>query len=167
MSRKAGVSWRFETANLLLTRFEDTLPMARLITVSLELPDDLLLALGRAARAAGCGPSAYLGAALAAALERPERFVAAERVGQALSRAKCWLDLQRRLRAEGFVLRLIGEEERLWLCLWPENRPLFEAGDLGVDLAGLCLRFRADFPGRGLRIPAPAPPRRRVIHRAA
>lgn len=141
--------------------------MAKMISISVDLPDDLLLALGRASGQAGCQPAEYLRAALGRALLRPGVFDLAERVNESVAFARDWIDLQRRLRSEGFVLRLLGADEVLWLCSWPENHRLCQAADAGVDLAGLCLRFRADFPGRGLHIAKPVPVPKRVTPHAA
>ncbi|MGB3146811.1 MAG: hypothetical protein WBA91_03515 [Paracoccaceae bacterium] len=136
----------------------------------MELAEDLLLALGRAALAANCSPTDFLRAMLAESLRRraigPEDEV--ERISSCLALARDWPDLQGRLRAEGFVMRLKGGPEEgwppgqevLWVCAWPEERPLMRADEIGTDLAGLCLRFRADFPGRGLQIDDPGPVRR-------
>jgi hypothetical protein len=141
--------------------------MAKMISISVDLPDDLLLALGRASRQAGCQPAAYLRAALERALLRPGMFDLAARVNETVALARDWIDLQQRLRGEGFVLRLLGSDEVLWLCSWPENHRLCRAADAGVDLAGLCLRFRADFPGRGLHIAKPVPAPQRATPHAA
>ena len=85
--------------------------MDRTRTVTIDLPEALLFALGQAARTAGCSPSDYLRATLRAALDRtPARLRAEdEAIRHAVHLARDWLDLQRRLRAAGHVLRLAPE----------------------------------------------------------
>lgn len=60
-----------------------------------------------------------------------------------------WLDLQRSLRREGLVLRLSDCGQTLLVNNWPEDRPLMPIEALGLSLEGLCLHFRAPFPGGG------------------
>ena len=60
-----------------------------------------------------------------------------------------WLDLQRTLRREGLVLRLSECGQSLQLHSWPEDRLLMPLSALGLTLEGLCLHFRAPFPGGG------------------
>ena len=72
--------------------------------------------------------------------------------------ASDWLDLQRRLRAEGLVLRQSdeswGAEARIALHDWPGNHFLMWLDETGQSLAELTMRFRAPFPD---------PPRRTAI----
>ncbi|MFN6951532.1 MAG: hypothetical protein ACK4NE_02920 [Albidovulum sp.] len=115
--------------------------------VTIDLPETLLLALGRAARAAGCSPSDYLRAALAAALEpRPARPVSAEgRILHAVRLAADWVDLQHRLREAGFVLRRVPGEG-LTLHTWPVERAVLPLSALGFGETDLTLRFGVGFP---------------------
>ncbi|GGH62124.1 hypothetical protein GVY41_18135 [Frigidibacter albus] len=84
----------------------------------------------------------------------------------AFTEALGWLDLQSRLRAAGFVLRL-GTDGVLALHSWPADHRLIDSAAIGQPLAELTLRFRAAFPGQVLaegaapaagaerRVPAP------------
>lgn len=133
-------------------------------TVTIDLPEALLIALGQAARAAGCSPSEFLRATLRGALDRtPARLRAEDEViRHATHLARDWLDLQRRLRAAGFVLRR-APEGGLAVHSWPRDRPIMRAEDVGLSLAGLVLKFHAPFPGEfrhGL-------PDARMVHRPA
>lgn len=126
--------------------------------VELDLPDDILLALGRAAGTAGCLPSELALGLLRDALirgptnvHRPEALVA-----DAVRLAKGWLDLQARLRRAGFVLRA-SAAAGLWLHTWPDDRALCPAADAGMALDALTLRFGAPFPGGSRRIAGPRP----------
>lgn len=129
-------------------------------TVTIDLPEPLLLALGRVARAAGCSPSAYLRAALRSALDRtPGRTrTEEEEILCAVHLAADWLDLQRRLRTLGFVLRR-APEGLLTVHTWPVERALAPLHALGPGEVALTLRFGAGFPAdmpRGLPHPRPA-----------
>lgn len=75
-----------------------------------------------------------------------ERLVAPLRARLAgdLAHASDWGDLQRRLRARGYVLRAAGGG--LALHDWPGNRRLCKASDLGFSYSRLMSRFRAPFP---------------------
>ncbi|MCB2127951.1 MAG: hypothetical protein KDE03_02445 [Rhodobacteraceae bacterium] len=117
-------------------------------TVTVSLSVDMLRALGRAAETAGCSPSDYLRAVLRSALDRsPARLRPEDEViCQAIHIARDWLDLQRRLRASGYVLRR-APEGGLAVHSWPLDRPIMRLGDLGHSLAALVLKFRAPFPG--------------------
>ena len=128
--------------------------MAKDVPVSVELPDDLLLALGHAARKVCCTPSAYLKAALTAALqEGAGRMPPSSRsIALALELSRDWVDLQSRLRAQGLVLRLRSGE--FWLCDWPFNNQVIPAADAGLALVDLVARFQAPFPG-ALHVPCP------------
>ena len=101
-----------------------------------------------AALAAGISPSAHvenvLRQAYIPAASRPGARLALLRT--AFEAARDWIDLQTRLRRLGYVLRLAGESG-LWLHSWPDDRPLMPADEMGHDLSGLILRFRAPFPG--------------------
>ncbi|HQU66840.1 MAG TPA: hypothetical protein PLI43_01445 [Albidovulum sp.] len=135
--------------------------MERSISVELDLPPALLLALGRAARGAGLRPSDYVAAVLAAAIDRAglRPLGAADIVRQATMAAADWLDLQGRLRRAGFVLRRNGAGD-LMLHDWPLNRPVLPLADLGLSFAALTLQFRAPFPGESFAGPAPPTARR-------
>lgn len=154
--------------------------------VSLNLPADLIAAIGRAARDAGKTPQDMVRAALqhVFAGEVPGQAVrgreglaawnaAAKTAGPplqsapdaaatacalspgtlpftvhlAFAEALGWLDLQSRLRATGFVLRL-GAGGVLALHTWPADHRLLDSADIGQPLADLTLRFRAAFPGQ-------------------
>lgn len=116
--------------------------------VTIDLPEALLIALGQAARIAGCSPSDFLRATLHAALDRtPARLRAEDEViRHAVHLARDWLDLQRRLRGAGYVLRQ-APEGGLAVNSWPLDRPIMRVENLGLSLAGLMLKFRASFPG--------------------
>lgn len=144
--------------------------------VSLNLPVELIAAIGRAARDAGQTPQDLLRATLAhvfagageggAAWQRPapadaptpDRAADAAApalaggappfaVHLAFAEALGWLDLQSRLRAAGFVLRL-GKDGVLALHSWPADHRLIDSAALGQPLEALILRFRAAFPGQ-------------------
>lgn len=117
--------------------------------VSLRLPDDLIDALDRAGRAQGRSPAELVRGLLEAMfLTAPQAVASSDlmRVHAALGAARGWLDLQTRLRAAGFVLRL-SEAAELALHAWPLDRPLVPIEALGTSLPALCIRFHAPFPG--------------------
>lgn len=168
MTRQQGSSFPCKAvAKRGLTRIGQPSVMAEDRTVELELPHRLLLALGRAAESARVRPSAYLCAVLEIALDR-EGFAlpgAEEEVRIALHLATGWPDLQKRLRAQGRVLRA-GEGGELFLHTWPEGRRLLPLALFGESRAGLTLRFATDFPPatplaafRSCRVAAPDQPR--------
>lgn len=132
--------------------------MERSIPVELALPPALLLALGRAARAAGVGPSDYVAAVLAAAVDRAGHcpLAATDIVRQAVLAAADWLDLQSRLRRAGYVLRRnpVGD---LMLHDWPLNRPLLPMADLGHSMTALTVQFQAPFPAEVFTTPMVLP----------
>ena len=127
-----------------------------------DLPEDVLAALGNAAEAAGCRPSDYLNAVLRVFLtDTPPRASGQDEVVRtAIHGAADWLDLQRRLRARGYVLRRVPEGS-LAVHTWPRDRAILRIEDLGYSLAGLVLKFGAAFPGdlSGARRARLAPPR--------
>lgn len=122
--------------------------MARHIPVTVEFSNDMLLALGRAAQFARTTPSDYLRAVLRTALESsPVRLREADDVVRlAIMLASDWLDLQSRLRAANYVLRL-SDKQGLRVHSWPRNQVILPIEDIGHSLAGLALRFAAPFPG--------------------
>ncbi len=124
--------------------------MAEDITVTLDLSEDLLLALGRAADRAGPRPTDYLRQLLALALDRPDRMRGRrdEALRLALGQAADWPDLQRRLRAQGCVLRDDGAGG-LNVCSWPLERVLLPVHSLGTTREALVLRLGADLPPDG------------------
>jgi hypothetical protein len=136
--------------------------MERSISVELDLPPALLLALGRAARRAGLTPSDYVASVLAAAVERADfpPIGTADVVQQALMAASDWLDLQCRLRRAGYVLRRDPAGD-LMLHDWPLNRPLLPMADLGHGMAGLTVQFQAPFPAEVFTAPVTLPLARR------
>jgi len=136
--------------------------MSRSIAVTVELPETMLRSLGQMARAAGVSPTSYLRSVLATALGEPGTPTAARTVGRIISLSQDWLDLQRRLRGAGYVLRR-GADGALMLHDWPLNRPILPLDELGYSLAALKLGFRAEFP---VDI-APSPPSRKTPRRAA
>ena len=120
--------------------------MAKDIPVTLDLPEELLCALGHAASRAKCPPSDYLRRALGALLgDRPPGPGDRVRQALALALAHDWLDLQRQLRASGHVLRFCGGGG-LVLNSWPVERPLMPLAALGYRAEDLVLRFGAAFP---------------------
>lgn len=76
-----------------------------------------------------------------------ERLVAPLRARLAgdLATARDWDDLDRRLRAKGYVLRAAGGG--LALHDWPAGRRICKASELGFSYARLMRRFGAPFPG--------------------
>ncbi len=126
--------------------------MAQEIPVSVSLPRDLLVMLGRAAGRAGRAPGDYLCSLLAVTLEptapMPDETDRALRL--ALRLATDWPDLQHRLRVAGHVLRpLDAPEGELSLCCWPLERPLMPLTALGTSRRALTLRFGLAFPPQG------------------
>lgn len=117
-------------------------------SLSVDLPDDVLAALGNAADAAGCQPSDYLHAVLRVVLtDAPARATGEEEVIRtAIHRASDWLDLQRRLRSKGYVLRRVADGG-LAVHTWPRDKAIRRLDDLGYSLAGLVLKYGATFPG--------------------
>lgn len=140
----------------------DASAMTRSIRIAIDLPEALLRSLGHAARGADVTPTDYLVAALAASLDGAARRSQEETVRCIIGTSKDWLDLQRRLRGAGYVLRRAAAD-RLTLHDWPLNRPLLPLEDLGDSLAGLTLRFGAPFPTDV----SPLAPARRPVRRAA
>jgi len=163
-------------------------PIMRL--VSLNLPVELIAAIGRAARDAGQTPQDLVRSTLhhvfagnpAGPREQLQEDVQAKdqqgfappgtaapppspdtlppfAVQLAFAEALGWLDLQSRLRAAGFVLRL-GSDGVLALHSWPADHRLIDSAALGQPLAELTLRFRAAFPGQVLAGRAPEGERR-------
>ena len=78
-----------------------------------------------------------------------ERLVAPLRARLAgdLANARDWDDLDRRLRAKGYVLRPAGGG--LALHDWPGDRRICKASELGFSYSRLMRRFGAPFPGHG------------------
>ena len=76
-----------------------------------------------------------------------ERLVAPLRARLAadLAAADGWADLDRRLRARGYVLRAAGGG--LALHDWPDDRRICKASELGFSYSRLMRRFRAPFSG--------------------
>lgn len=117
-------------------------------SLSVDLPDDILAALGNAADAAGCHPSDYLNAVLRVFLtDAPSRATGQDEViRSAIHGATDWPDLQRRLRAKGYVLRR-APDGGLAIQTWPRGRAILRIEDLGYSHAGLVLKFGGAFPG--------------------
>lgn len=135
--------------------------MAKDRTITLRLPENLLLAAARAARVEEMTAGDFIRAAVA---DRVAEFAGGRRdaVGalrRALRRdfsaAADWLDLQRRLRAQKLVLR--AWEGEVWLMTWPVERRLVPLCRLGVTAADLTLLYRAPFPAHGGEAPKPKP----------
>lgn len=123
--------------------------MAKAVPVTIELSEDLLLALGRLAQVHGSLPSQELLWILHAALLPSPSLP--ERMARICVTAVGWVDLQHRLREEGFVLRQYGSQD-LKLCSWPKIRPLMEAREAGFDPQELTLRFGSRFPSLAHRV---------------
>jgi hypothetical protein len=121
-------------------------------SVTIRIPEALLAAAIRAARAEEMTAAEFIRAALTDRLADPagEGDPAAE-IGRVLRRqfaeAGDWPDLQRRLRAKGFVLREAAGE--LWLFTWPVERRLVRLERIGPGREDLTLHFRAPFPCHG------------------
>lgn len=124
--------------------------MAKDIPVTLDLSPEVLLALGRAAQRFGRRPGDHLALLLRSALEMscPMRGHRAEEVQCALAEADDWPDLQRRLRAMGYVLR-VGAGSELRLCSWPRERSILPLSVCGTSREALAMRFGGDFPPHG------------------
>ncbi len=125
--------------------------MAKDMTVTLTLSEDLLLALGRAAQDARVRPGDYVTMAIRMALDRAGSAPpgAEDAVRTALCLAAGWPDLQKRLRAQCRVLRS-GPGGELFVHSWPDERRLLPLTLFGESREGLTLRFGTGFP------PAPA-----------
>ncbi len=136
--------------------------MSRSLKIALDLPEDILRALGSAARAAGMTPTDYLRLTLAAALCSASKPAPDMIVRRLIATSEDWLELQGRLRGAGYVLRR-AETGELMLHDWPLNRPLLPLEDLGDSLGGLTLRFGAPFPTDV----APSAAARRPVRHAA
>ena len=124
-------------------------------TINLTLPRPLLDTAVRMASARHQTLCDFLQGAIqtATAEERERRISSAARIIAAelmaeFEAAASWLDLQRRLRARGFVLRLHAGGD-LFLHVWPSDRKLLPIEALGQSLEALSLHFRAVFPGAG------------------
>lgn len=114
-----------------------------------DLPPALREAVSIAARQQGLTPGQYVAAALRQALTGPvcrrRTGHEAEEIAAIFAGAADWLDLQRRLRARGLVIRR-GVEGELHLHSWPAGVRLLPVEALGQSAPSLCLRFRAPFP---------------------
>lgn len=106
--------------------------------ISIDLPEDLILAHARAARGAGAAPSDFLRDRLAKAVGMLGRSRLSRRALSLLASlfeaAEGWLDLQTRLRAAGFVLRPEGKDT-LVLQTWPLESRLLALEELDQSLA--------------------------------
>jgi hypothetical protein len=123
-------------------------------SVTIRIPEALLAAVVRAARAEEMTAAEFMRAALAERLAELDLGGARDPVGlirralrRQFSEAADWLDLQRRLRAEGFVLREV--EGELWLFTWPVERRLVRLERVGPGREDLTLLYRAPFPAHG------------------
>ena len=121
--------------------------MARDMSVTLTLSEDLLLALGRAAQDMRVQPSDYVRAVVQMALDRNGFALPGDEdaVRVALHLATGWPDLQKRLRAQGRVLRA-GPGGELFVHSWPQERRLLPLALFGASREGLTLRFGTGFP---------------------
>ncbi len=118
-------------------------------TVTLRLSDSLFRAALARARAEEVPAAEVIRTALArevGAEAGPVGAVAAVRgaLSAEFAAAADWLDLQRRLRGRGFVLR--RRDDALWLHTWPVERPLLPLARLGPGEAALTVHYRAPFP---------------------
>lgn len=135
-------------------------------SVTFRLPEPLLTGMLRAARASEMTAGDFLRSALSrrvAEVEGGDDLDAILTIRRALSKdfaeATGWTDLQRRLRAHGFVLRRL--DGLLYLFTWPVERRLLPLTRFGFGEEDLTLAFRAPFPAHGAG-PARALARRRV-----
>ena len=126
--------------------------MPRDRAVTIRIPEELLASAIRAARVEEMTAGEFIRAALAGRLAEPAGrgdpvSVIRRALRRQFSEANDWLDLQRRLRAEGFVLREVGGE--LWLFTWPVERRLVRLERVGPGREDLTLLYRAPFPAHG------------------
>jgi hypothetical protein len=124
--------------------------------VSLRLPEPLIAALSALAQARGCAPADIVRQSLEHRLFPPARACDPAALRVLAGEAADWHDLQRRLRAAGYVLRSAAGRG-LVLHAWPSDAEIGPADDFGLGPAALSLRFRAPFPGDRAQ-PAPAAP---------
>lgn len=139
--------------------------MPRDLAMTIRIPEALLASLIRASRAEELTPAEFVRAALAERLKEMDLRGAQDPVAalrralrRHFSEAGDWPELQRRLRAEGFVLREAAGE--LWLFTWPVERRLVRLERVGPGREDLTLRFRSPFPAHGSGHGAPRAGRR-------
>lgn len=121
--------------------------------INLTLPRPLLDSAARIATARRQKLGEFLQGAIQSATtqDRERRITSAARTIAAelaaeFDGAANWLDLQRRLRSRGFVLRL-DAAVGLYLHVWPSDRRLLPVEALDHSLESLSQHFRAVFPG--------------------
>ena len=140
-------------------------------TVTLRIPEALLAAALNAARREEMTTPDFIRAAIAdrvAEVGGPARDPLAalrRRLRRDLGAARGWVDLQRRLRGQGLVLRARDEGE-VWLHTWPVERRLVPLSRLGTTREELVVLYRSPFPADGREAPRPkpvAPPAARVF----
>ena len=132
--------------------------MTRDRSITIKMPEALLAAAFRLSREDDLTPGEFIRAAVAARVAelgdtgyRDPAGVLRRALRRDFAEAADWLDLQRRLRAEKFVLRAGADD--LWLYTWPLERRLLPLKRLGFDRDELTLVYGAPFPAFG---PEPA-----------
>ncbi|MCU0911829.1 MAG: hypothetical protein MUE98_10955 [Rhodobacteraceae bacterium] len=131
-------------------------------TVTMRIPETLLAAAFEAARHDGMTTPDFIRAAIADRVAefggkaRDPLAALRRRLRRDFGAADGWVDLQRRLRGQGLVLR-VREEGEVWLHTWPVERRLVPLDRLGTTCAELVLLYRAPFPADGREAPRPKP----------
>mgnify|MGYP002078730129 CR=1 FL=1 len=134
-------------------------------TVTLRIPEALLAAALNAARREEMTTPDFIRAAIAdrvAEFGGPARDPLAalrRRLRRDFAAADGWVDLQRRLRGQGLVLRA-REAGEVWLHTWPVERRLVPLARLGTTREELVVLYRAPFPADGREAPKPKPAER-------
>ncbi len=125
--------------------------MAKDQTVTFRIPQALLSSTMRAARVEDMTAGEFIRTAVAdrvaelgGAGHRDPVGTLRRALRRDFSSAKDWLDLQRRLREQKFVLREVSGE--VWLHTWPIERRLVPLARMGVTREELVLLYRAPFP---------------------
>ncbi|TMV94969.1 ribbon-helix-helix protein, CopG family [Thioclava sp. BHET1] len=148
--------------------------MMKHLSVTLQLPLDLIELIDAQARSEEIPPAEVMRRALRAALAPEPSFDLINRAAMspedaalqsALSVASGWLDLQNRLGQAGYVLRLgvAGDLGRLALHDRTSLQFLTALDEIGPTMDDLALRFRAPFPGIAAQPGARPPQTPRIL----
>jgi len=126
------------------------------VTVMFTLPEDAFEALQAKARREEAAPGAILRVALSHYLHRGEDPCATDRsdpvfigalrtlLARDLTEARDWADLESRLSARGYVMRLNGNQ--LGLFTSGSNECIADATEIGVSYGGLMRRLGGPMP---------------------